>query len=199
MNQPNGEGNAVPVTKPVSSSRSLPRRLCRWIERLLAVLGFCFLVYHLGFELTVVISGSMSPALQGTSHENGDRVLVEKVTGWFRAPRRWDILFFYGEDGVPVAKRIVGLPGERISLKEKRLRINDREVQLSGQLQARKYLAYGNLAGGREVDCGRGYYVLGDDTRDSYDSRFVGPIEPERFRGRVWCIVWPLSRIGIVH
>lgn len=175
------------------------RKLGRWTEHLLAALGLWFLVYHLGFEVTAMISGSMAPTLQGTSYANGDRVLVEKVTRWFRAPRRWEVHFFHAADGVPVAKRIVGLPGERLCLKENRLYVNGREIPRPGSVRSRQYYAYGNLSGGREVACGRGYYVLGDDSQDSNDSRFEGPVGSERFRGRVWCVLWPLARVGFVR
>ena len=144
-------------------------------------------------------SGSMSPTLKGTSYENGDRIVLEKVTGWFRSPKRWEIHFFYNDEGIPVTKRIVGLPGETISVKHERIYINGQEILLPPGLRHLKYLAEGNLAAGREVNCGKGFYVLGDDSGDSYDSRFTGPVTPERFRGRVWCIVWPKSRMGFVQ
>ena len=73
---------------------SLRRRLrtsLRAAERLLAVAGACMLLYHGCLDYAVVISGSMSPGLQGSDASTGDRVVLEKVTGWFRAPKRWEI------------------------------------------------------------------------------------------------------------
>jgi len=144
-------------------------------------------------------SGSMSPALQGTSYENGDRILVEKVTGWFRAPRRWEIYFLYDAEGTPVAKRIVGLPGEKISIKENGLYVNGVEIHPPERLQSLKYYPLGNLARGGEIECGKDYFVLGDDSKDSYDSRFLGPVKSAQLRGRAWCILWPPSRAGFVN
>jgi len=185
---------AVTVVRPVQRQRT--RRLLRWAEHILAGVGLCFLIYHVCFEVTVMTSDSMAPALRGTSYENGDRVLVEKVSPWFRAPKRWDIYFFYDEEGTPVAKRIIALPGEKISIKDKRVCINGVSINLPARLKDRKYYPFGNLSAGREVDCGPGYYVLGDDSRDSYDSRFVGPIKRHQIRGRVWCILYPFSRFS---
>jgi signal peptidase I len=175
------------------------RLIFRWAERGLAVVGLCCIVYHWCFELTVMTSDSMSPTLRGTSYENGDRILVEKVTGWFRSPRRWEVYFLYDAEGTPVAKRIVGLPGEAVSLKENRISINGREIQRPRELQALNYFPFGSLAGGREATCGKGYFVFGDDSQDSYDSRYLGPVDPRQLRGRVWCIVWPPSRTGWIH
>jgi signal peptidase I len=179
--------------------RSGLRQIFRWFEHLLAAIGLCFVLYQVGFEMVTMTSGSMSPTLRGTSLENGDHVLVEKITRWFRSPRRWEVYFFYDDEGTPMAKRIIGLPGESICLKENHLFANGKEIRPPAKLQWLKYYAYGNLQNGREVDCGRGYFVLGDDTRDSYDSRYVGPIAPNRFRGRVWLVLWPPSRAGFVR
>jgi signal peptidase I len=170
------------------------RRIVRLIERLLAIVGLFFIAWRLCFDFIVMTSGSMGPTLQGTSFQNGDRVVVEKVSRWFRSPRRWEIYFLYDAEGTPVAKRIVGLPREKISLKDKRLFVNGREVPRPPQLKSLVYYAYGNLKAGQEFDCGQAYYVMGDDSRDSYDSRFLGPVAQEQLRGRVWLTVWPISR-----
>src|SRR6266567_2110617 len=130
--------------------RSRLSKLLRWGERMLAVAGLCFVLWHLCFELVVMTTDSMSPTLRGTSYQNGDRIVVEKVTRWFRSPRRWEIYFLYDAEGTPVAKRIVGLPGERISLKENRICANGKEVPRPAQLKSLNYYAYGNLSGGRE-------------------------------------------------
>src|SRR2546426_5638016 len=108
--------NLAPGTHP-GPARSTTGKILRWLEHLLATVGLCFILYHLAFELTAMTSDSMSPTLQGTSYENGDRILLEKVSKWFRTPKRWQIYFYYDTDGNPVAKRIVGLPGEKISIK----------------------------------------------------------------------------------
>lgn len=93
----------------------------------------------------------------------------------------------------------MGLPRELISLKDNRLYVNGREVPRPAALASIKYYDVGNLHGGHDVDCGRGYFVLGDDSRDSYDSRYLGPAAPEQFRGRVCFILWPFSRFGRVR
>ena len=175
------------------------RRILRWTEHLLAGVGLCFVVYHFAFELTAMTSDSMTPTLQGTAYENGDRILLEKVSGYFRSPRRWEIYFYYNNEGTPVAKRIVGLPGEKISIRHDRVCINGVELQLPKELQGIRYYGYGNLARGHEVDCGNGYFTLGDASVDSWDSRYTGPVSKKEFRGRVCCVLWPWRRMGFVN
>ena len=189
MNPPDNLPSAQP------GGRARLRRWLRWAEHLLAGIGAAFLVFHLGFEYTVMTSDSMSPTLQGTTYENGDRILLEKVSGWFRAPRRWEIYHFYDAEGNPVAKRLVGLPGEKIAIRTNVIYINGRPIDRPSALQGIQYFGYGTLAHGREVDCAGGYFALGDSSVDSFDSRFTGLVAPQRLRGRVWCVVWPFSRI----
>lgn len=174
------------------------KRILRYIERCFALIGLMFVVYALGFDLTTIVTGSMAPTLEGTSITNGDKVLTEKISYRFRQPRRWEIVTFHNDEGLQIMKRVVGLPGETIALKDKQIFVNDVALTRPSSLDFLRYLPYGNLAGGLSVRCHKGYYVLGDDTQDSYDSRFVGPIQRVQILGRAWLIVWPPSRIRFV-
>ena len=164
----------------------------------MAIIGLCFIIYHICFELTAMTSDSMAPTLNGTSYATGDRILLEKISGRFRAPKRWEIYFYYDTEGNPVAKRVVGLPGERISIRTNGICINGTALSRPKDLERVKYYDYGSLANGREVECGQGYFMLGDSSRDSFDSRYTGLVTKERFRGRVWCIVSPRAHAGFV-
>jgi signal peptidase I len=179
--------------------RSWPRRCLRLVERFFAVFGLGMLIYHTCFEITVMISGSMAPSLQGNDFATGDRVLVEKISRHFRVPRRWEIHQFHNAEGQSVAKRIVGLPGERLALKNGVLHLNGQPLPLPSDLAHLRYHAYGNLAANQEVDCGEGYYVLGDDSRDSFDSRYIGVITADDFEGRAWIVLGPRAHRGLVR
>jgi signal peptidase I len=175
------------------------RKMVQWTERFLAIIGLCFIIWHLCFELTVMTSASMAPTLNGTSYENGDRILLEKLSCRFRTPKRWEIYFYYDTDGNPVAKRVVGLPGERISIRTNAVCINGSPLSRPEARRPVSYYGYGSLANGQEVECGQGYFMLGDSSIDSYDSRYTGVVTRERFRGRVWCIIAPRAHVGFVE
>ena len=178
---------------------SIVKGSMRWIERGLAGFGALVAIYWLTMDISVVISPSMSPTLMGTDPDNGDRVVTEKVTRWFRAPRRWEVITFITDSGDKRMKRVAGLPGENVQmLLHGQLLIDGEPVELPDSLDL-KYLRFGNLADGEPVPCGDGYYVLGDDLKDSDDSRFNGPVPPHRIMGRAWFIAWPMSRVGWVH
>ncbi|MBX3415201.1 MAG: signal peptidase I [Pirellulales bacterium] len=166
----------------------------RWCEHVLATFGGIVLVSWLSFDYSAIVSPSMSPTLEGTSLDDGDRVLTEKLSGWFCTPRRWEVITFRDKSGERRMKRVVGLPGESVQM------LADRELLIDGQrvevppVIDQKYLRYG-----KPVPCGDGYYVLGDDLKDSEDSRFNGPVPAERIIGRAWLIVWPKERAGWVR
>lgn len=187
--------SGVSAAKQGSFRRSPVRWILRQVERLLAVVGGGFILYTLTINVSVMTSESMTPTLRGTGRADGDWVLTEKVSYWFRSPRRWEIVTFHDNDGLQVMKRVAGLPCESVSLAEHAININGSPVAAPGEVRAVKYLAFGNLHGGKSCPCGDGYYVLGDCSSDSQDSRFDGPLAKKRIMGRAWLIIWPPSRI----
>lgn len=166
----------------------------------MALIGLGTIVYFSCFNLSRVTSRSMSPTLRGNDWRTGDLVLAERISYWFRGPRRWEVIAFRSKDGVQVMKRVVGLPGERVQMqRDGQILIDGQPIQRPASLDFPKYFAYGNLINNQSADCGAGYYVLGDFTRDSEDSRFTGPVMPEQLAGRAWLILGPSGRRGFVN
>ena len=140
----------------------------------------------------------MSPTLKGDSFHNGDWILTEKLNYWLRAPRRWEVVTFRNKEGSQIMKRVIGLPGETVAIRDRRLQVDGETLIRPPTVPIVKYYAYGNLFRGKPAACGDGYYVLGDDSKDSQDSRFEGPLDPDHITGRAWLIVWPPERMGWV-
>ena len=166
---------------------------------MLAVVGLFSLVFHGLFDLTPIVSNSMAPTLRGDGAAGSDLLLAEKLSYRLRRPARWEIIQFRNKDGNWVAKRIVGLPGETIAMRERDVLINGQVIKPPASLAFLRYYAFGSLSNGRSVECKDGYFVLGDDSRDSCDSRYEGVVRPDEIRGRAWLIVRPLSRLGFVN
>jgi signal peptidase I len=180
--------------------RTRRRCVARALERGFAFLGVLFVIFHAGFHVSRIASGSMAPTLQGTSATNGDLVLTETISYRLRRPRRWEVVLYRDDEiGVQVMKRVVGLPGESVSIRDDGLRVDGKAAGRPASLDGVRYFAYGNLTKGAAVQCGHGYYVLGDDSRDSQDSRFDGPVAGDRIIGRPWLVVWPPSRLRFVN
>lgn len=183
-------------TKPIILVRKTTRgkRILRALERLLACIGLFFLIYHLGFELTVITTESMAPTLK-----NGDVILKERISYWFRSPARFEIVAYQNAEGLRIMKRVIAYPQEELELNQDGwVLIDGKLLERPASLASLKYYPYGNLTGGKKIRYEMGYFVLGDDSEDSLDSRFEGPLFPREVNGRAWLCVWPLSRFGFL-
>ena len=177
----------------------MAKRAFRWARDICAAIGFIFVMYCLCFDLSIIVSESMEPALKGSSIDDGDWVLSEKLSFRFRDPRRWEVIACRQKDGTAVMKRVAGLPGEFVSMRKHRVLIDGSAVAHPAPVAGIKYYAYGNLHRGRVTPCVDAFFVLGDNSWDSHDSRFDGPLPRRRIRGRPVVIVWPPDRIGWVE
>ena len=162
---------------------------------LLVVLVITYLVIHFVGQRTQVQGESMEPMLQ-----DGDNLIVDKITYHFKAPQRFDIIVFpfqYKEDTYYI-KRIIVLPGETVQI------TGEGTIYIDGEVLEEGY--------GREVirDPGNAYspvtlgedeyFVLGDNRNNSSDSRSssVGLIHRKDIIGRAWVRIWPFSKISVL-
>ncbi len=129
-------------------------------------------------------------------------LIIDEITYRFNEPQRGDIIVFrYPRNPQEYfIKRIIGLPEERIQIKNEKVYIFDEENP-DGIAIDESYLAEGvktyslteesvNLSEGE-------YYVLGDNRNSSKDSRSFGPVNRSFITGRVLLRGWPLSRINL--
>jgi len=125
---------------------------------------------------------------------NGQWVLVNKTAYWFgRNPQRGDIVIAQhpAEPG-DVIKRIIGLPGETVEVK------NDGTVYINGELLEEPYLPPNHISpiSGTWPLTDEQYFVMGDNRPSSSDSRYWGPITRNKVIGKAWIIIWPLHDWG---
>lgn len=136
-------------------------------------------------------SGSMIPTLM-----EGDRIIASKITYRFTAPKRGDIIVFkYPVDNkTDYVKRLIGLGGETVELKNNRLYIN-------GQMMPENYLPQGvrlDNFGPEKVPEGE-YFMMGDNRTNSSDSRSWGTLPRKNIIGKALFTYWPLNRIHILR
>jgi signal peptidase I len=167
-------------------------------------------------EIRWIPSGSMKPTLI-----EGDRIVVERVTHFYKKPQRGDILVFYppfvkinktplgilarrtgiGCNDVAFIKRVVGLPGEKVEIKNFKdgrhvVYINDKPLEEKYILSEYDYVPCSDTmyCGPMIVPEGK-YFMMGDNRGNSEDSRFWGFLPEYRIVGRAVTIFWPLNRI----
>ena len=172
-----------------------------------------------------VPTGSMKPTIQ-----EGDRVVVNKLAYDLKIPfttievlkwgdpRRGDVVVLFSPvDGTRLVKRVVGIPGDRIHMRDNQLYVNRKAavVQRIGmsidQEQGNTVLANENLAGrthevmftpqiaavrsfGPVIVPNGFYFVMGDNRDNSNDSRFIGLIARQRIVGRAMAVAFSLDR-----
>lgn len=138
-------------------------------------------------QATIVFGRSMEPSLF-----ERQRLIIDKITYQFRAPHRNDIVVIKRpEMDELLVKRIIGLPMEKIEIKDGYVYINDERLPEPfphGQYP-QNVPAY--ILGPVQ------YFVLGDNRGNSNDSRSFGPILREDILGRVWFRYWPLSQLHL--
>jgi len=157
---------------------------------LLAVFLVLGVVRPLVVEPFGITTNSIDPTLRA-----GDSVLATKFAYRFAEPRRGDaVLFEAPNDGAPTIKRVVGLPGDRVAVKDGVLFVN-------GERQREGYVDYNltdsTFLGPMHVPEGH-VYLMGDNRMNSLDSRSYGPVPEGDLLGKVPLRVWPLERAGLV-
>ncbi len=168
---------------------------------LVAVLLRAFVV-----QTFFIPSGSMEPTLQ-----IGDRILVNKLSYHLHGVDRGDIVVFSrpptencgGPEVNDLVKRVIGLPGDVISLSNGYVYIDGKRLDESwlpgseqGVTVAGPTGNSSNLARPYRVPADN-YFVMGDNRTDSCDSRYWGPINRSLIVGKVELRVWPLSSLHI--
>ena len=136
---------------------------------------------------TIVHGISMNPTLQ-----DGDYLLVSKQTYTFEEPERGEIIIFpVGEDNKLYIKRVIGLPGDVVT-------INNGEVYVNGELNDQNYTLDGYTSGNIDelvVPDGE-VFVLGDNRLNSIDSREIGTQAIDDVKGVAFVRLWPPTAFG---
>jgi len=164
---------------------------------LLVVLAITYLIIAYVGQRTEVNGNSMQPTLN-----DGDNLIVDKISYRLRDPERFDIIVFpfvYKESTYYI-KRIIGLPGETVQIDEEgNIYINGEILQESYGREIIKEEHRGIAA--NPITLGEDeYFVMGDNRNNSSDSRLpeVGNIKRDQIIGRAWVRIWPLKDIEMI-
>jgi signal peptidase I len=189
----NGDEAAVPVA-PASPKRRGPstRALIEWVAVIAGALIVALVIRAFFLAAFYIPSESMEPTLR-----KGDRVLVNKLSYKLHDIHRGDIVVFKRPPNEPdtgiqdLIKRVIGLPGETIQVKDCHVYINGQQlVESYVKSWTRTCTFPARAIGQNEI------FVMGDNRDDSQDSRFFGPISENLVVGRAFVIVWPLTHLG---
>ena len=203
-------------TKAWNTQQNLQRKITTG-KRILLIVGILFLIFVsnpsqlAAVGLAQYVRGNVAQPFKIPSSDamrptlvKGDRVLVDKAIYGRSEPQRGDIIVFkYPDDPKrPFIKRLVGLPGDTVEIKDERLVINGSVLQASaGRWATFLYYnqgKYGEKGQAVTVPADR-YFVLGDNSASSHDSRFFGFVPKQNLIGKAYKIFWPPDRSGALE
>ena len=196
---PDGRRESPAPKPPVAKAKSVVRE---YGEALAVALVLAVIIRSFVVQAFKIPSGSMIPTLA-----IGDHILVNKfVYGvripYFRneifpvtSPRRGDVVvFIYPQDEEKdFIKRVVGVAGDVVEVRDKRLFVNgepaaDPYANLDSNEHERAIAPRDNF-GPFKVPDGK-LFVMGDNRDHSYDSRFWGPVDLDKVKGKAFLIYW---------
>lgn len=159
----------------------------------LIVLIIVYLLVNYVFRRTVVHNVSMQDTLY-----DGDNIIMDELSYNVSDPKRFDVICFksYKEKELLI-KRVIGLPGETIQIKNGVIFVNDKEIKDRTGLSE---IEDAGLAKEPVTLSKDEYFVIGDNRKESIDSRSseVGNVRRKDILGKASLIFWPLNRIGII-
>jgi signal peptidase I len=195
-------------------TRGLPdpiRVVVDWLVTIAGAVAIVLLVKAFVVNPYRIPSSSMEPTLHCAQPASGcearfsDRVLANRFIYHLRDPERGEIVVFETPDaarlkcgaGGTFVKRVIGLPGETVEVKLER---GDGYVYVNGRKLDEPYIDQGRhpreAFGPVKVQDGA-YFMMGDNRRQSCDSREWGSVPRDNLIGKVFATYWPPNRISL--
>ena len=160
-----------------------------WLRDLILAVLLSFIVIVFLYQPVQVEGTSMMPRL-----ENHERIFINKFVYRFEPIERGDIVVFWYplDPSKSYIKRVVGLPGDGVSIRNGRVYVNGR--RLEEPYLPPEYVDHQSYP--TAVVEPDHYYVLGDHRESSNDSRVWGTVDRRYIYGKAVFIYWPFSQFG---
>ncbi|WP_313894265.1 signal peptidase I [Psychrobacillus sp.] len=177
--------------------------LWEWLKTIGIAILLAWGIQSFLFSPIKVSGASMMPTF-----EDGDKVVVNKISSKWMELDRFDVIVFESSEDTHYIKRIIGVPGDHIAYKNDELFINGEKYEETYLEEYKKELKgnsklTGNFVleeslGEAVVPAGH-YFVLGDNRLYSKDSRDpdVGFVSADKVLGTAKIVIWPMSNFGV--
>ena len=170
------------------------REAKEWANSIIVALVLTLIIRTFVVQAFKIPSGSMLPTLQ-----IGDKLFVNKYVYRFEPPKRGDIIVFrYPVDPKKdFIKRLVGLPGETVEIHDGKIYVGGKALEDPASFGKVYYYNHDPYGGpGEKIKVPENaYYVLGDNSANSTDSRFWGFVPKKNLLGKAVFRWWPLTRL----
>lgn len=149
----------------------------------------------------VIINATVPTGSMEHTIEPGDDLFGLRLSYRFSEPKRGDIIIFKfpDDESQKYVKRVIGLPGEKVTITEGKVYINDSEEPLTEDYLKEEWV---QATGPFEFEVPEdGYLVMGDNRNDSYDARYWENtyVTRDEIIGKAYFIYYPFSRFGSLY
>lgn len=174
---------------------SIGKFILSFLETVVVALVISVVLYLFIMTPHEVVGNSMHP-----TYKNGEYLMANKILYRFKKPDRGDVIIFKFSETQDFIKRIIGLPGDKVMLKDGKIYINEKILEESQYLSSSIYTNGGNyLKEGETITVPDGrYFVSGDNRPHSSDSREFGPIDVKNIKGKAWIVYYPFKQFRLV-
>ncbi len=205
------DSSGAPATSERAGSRRALGCAFEIVETLVLTLLIYLVIHNFVAQPFEVQQTSMFPTIV-----DGEYILIDKLTPRFGGYEHGDIIVFdppsgsgLDAEGIPFIKRIIGMPGDTITLENGRVFVtqpNGNPIRIEEPYVVTE--ADGSTAPTLPRDAEEttewivpedAYFVMGDNRPRSQDSRAFGPIDGDLILGRAWVRYFPLERIGLLE
>lgn len=166
-----------------------------FLETVIVALVITVVLYLFVMTPHEVVGNSMHP-----TYKNGEYLMANKISYKLHKPERGDVVIFKYSDTQDFIKRIIGLPGDTVMLKDGNIYINGVKLEESDYLSESIYTnGQEYLKEGQSITVPDGeYFVCGDNRNHSSDSRAFGPVKLQNIKGKAWIVYFPFSQFRLV-
>lgn len=168
-----------------------------FIETIVIALAIFVVIYRFLLQPHQVKGNSMFD-----NFHDGEYLLTDKISYRFNQPTRDEVIVFKApkNEDYDYIKRIIGMPGDKVMVKDGFVYINGQKLDESGYLDSRIKTLGGSFASEGVVITvpENAYFVMGDNRNNSSDSREWGIVPSGNIVGKAWVRYWPLNEIGTI-
>lgn len=151
------------------------------------------ILFDMAIPRSLVEGRSMQPSFQ-----DGNRLIISRVHYMFSQPNYGDVIVFNSmresEVGVMLIKRVIGLPGDTVEIRNQQVYVNGEPANSDYTLEDCMTCSDRTVTLGSDE-----FFVMGDNRNHSTDSRFFGPVTRNHIVGQVLFRYWPLNEFGIIQ
>ena len=190
-----GFGNLPKAKKKIHLNLERIASTFTWIFKIVVTCLVAFVAVWYWGQRVSTVGDSMSPVLK-----NADVVLVNRIVYNASSPKSGDVIVFKpkgNENSQYYTKRIVGLPGETVQIVENQVYINGKKLEEDYKTTK---IDTAGIAGEKLKLGGDEYFVLGDNRKNSEDSRSadIGKVKRSYIYGKAWFVASPKKDWGFV-